>query len=81
MSFADEMIARNAEYVKGYPGPKPLRPSRQVAIVACMDSRLQNFTKTGIDMGEAHIISNAGGVITDEIIRSLNISQSKIGTL
>ena len=80
MSFADEMIARHAEYVKGYPGPKPLRPSRQVAIVACMDSRLQIFPLPGIDLGAAHIIRNAGGVITDDMIRSLTISQRKLGT-
>ncbi|SJM61642.1 carbonic anhydrase [Gulosibacter sp. 10] len=80
MSFADEMLAANAEYARTYPGPMPLRPSKRVAVVACMDSRLRIFGLLGLELGEAHIIRNAGGVITDDMIRSLTISQRMLGT-
>ena len=80
MTNADELLERNREYVRDYPGPKPLRPSKRLAVVACMDSRLQIFPMLGLDLGEAHIIRNAGGVITDDMIRSLTISQRMLGT-
>lgn len=80
MTIADELLEHNREYARNYPGPKPLRPSKRLAVVACMDSRLQIFPMLGLDLGEAHIIRNAGGVITDDMIRSLTISQRMLGT-
>ena len=57
-----------------------VRPSKQLAIVTCMDSRLDVFAALGLGHGEAHVLRNAGGVITDDVIRSLAISQRKLGT-
>jgi len=73
-------LAHNGDYVTTYPGPSPLRPTRGVAIVACMDSRIDVFAALGLGHGEAHIIRNAGGVITEDMERSLAISQRKMGT-
>ncbi|MGD9695379.1 MAG: beta-class carbonic anhydrase [Thermoleophilia bacterium] len=58
----------------------PIQPSRRLAVVACMDSRLDVFAALGLDQGEAHVLRNAGGVITDDMIRSLAVSQLKLGT-
>lgn len=80
MSFADYVIRANEEYARTYPGPMDLRPSKKVAVVACMDSRLRVFGLLGLELGDAHIIRNAGGVITDDMIRSLTISQRMLGT-
>lgn len=80
MSETDKMLEANRAYGATYPGPRELRPSRKVAVVACMDSRLQIFPMLGLDLGEAHIIRNAGGVITDDMIRSITISQRMLGT-
>ena len=57
-----------------------VRPSKQLAIVTCMDSRLDVFAALGLGDGEAHVLRNAGGIITDDVIRSLAISQRKLGT-
>lgn len=80
MSETDTMLEANRVYGEGYPGPRELRPKRKVAVIACMDSRLQIFPMLGLDLGEAHIIRNAGGVITDDMIRSITISQRMLGT-
>jgi carbonic anhydrase len=80
MSVADEYLKNNAVYADGYAGPPPPRPSRHVAIVACMDSRLEISALLGLGDGEAHVIRNAGGVVTDDMIRSLSISQRLLGT-
>ncbi|RRJ87891.1 carbonic anhydrase [Gulosibacter macacae] len=80
MTNTDDLIERNREYASTYPGPKPLRPGKHIAVVACMDSRLQIFPMLGLELGDAHIIRNAGGVITDDMIRSLTISQRMLGT-
>ena len=80
MSVADEYLKNNAVYADGYAGPPPPRPSRHVAVVACMDSRLELSALLGLGDGEAHIIRNAGGVVTDDMIRSLSISQRLLGT-
>lgn len=80
MSIIDEIVERNARYSEGYPGPLPLLPAKHLAVIACMDSRLDIFEMLGLDLGDAHIIRNAGGVITDDMIRSLTISQRKLGT-
>jgi len=80
MSVTDEYLANNAEYAKSFNGPLPLPPSKHVAVVACMDARLNVHAALGISAGEAHVIRNAGGVVTDDEIRSLAISQRLLGT-
>lgn len=80
MSVTDEYLANNARYAEGFTGPLPMPPSRQVAVVACMDARLNVYAILGLADGEAHVIRNAGGVITDDEIRSLAISQRLLGT-
>ena len=80
MSATDEYLANNARYAETFTGPLPLPPSRHVAIVACMDARLNVYAILGLSEGEAHVIRNAGGVITDDQIRSLAISQRLLGT-
>lgn len=80
MSVTDEYLRNNEEYAKTFKGPLPLPPSKHVAIVACMDARLDVYRALGINEGEAHVIRNAGGVITDDEIRSLAISQRLLGT-
>jgi carbonic anhydrase len=78
---ADELVANNAEYVAGFADDHlPVAPSRHLAIVACMDSRMDIFEILGLAHGEAHVIRNAGGVITDDVIRSLCLSQRYLGT-
>jgi len=67
-------------YATQYIPDRPLAPARRVAIVACMDSRLDTFAMLGLDIGDAYVIRNAGGVVTDDVIRSLTISQRKLGT-
>lgn len=78
---ADELLANNARYVDQFAdGPMDLRPRRRLAVVACMDSRMNIFEMLGLRHGEAHIIRNAGGVVTDDVIRSLVLSQRRLGT-
>jgi carbonic anhydrase len=81
MSTTDELV-RNAErYAAGFAdGGLPLVPAKKLAIVACMDSRLFPARILGLRDGDAHVIRNAGGVVTDDTIRSLAISQHKLGT-
>jgi carbonic anhydrase len=81
MGFVDDLLANNAVFADGLPTQHlDVRPSRQLAIVTCMDSRLDVFAALGLNDGEAHIMRNAGGVITDDMIRSLAISQRRLGT-
>jgi carbonic anhydrase len=80
MSVTDEYVANNARYAEAFSGPLPLPPSRNIAVVACMDARLNVYGLLGLNEGEAHVIRNAGGVITDDEIRSLAISQRLLGT-
>ncbi|MGB5798293.1 MAG: carbonic anhydrase [Mycolicibacter algericus] len=80
MTVTDDYLANNAEYAKTFKGPLPMPPSKHVAIVACMDARLDVYRTLGVNQGEAHTIRNAGGVITDDVIRSLAISQRLLGT-
>ena len=80
MGITDELLGHNSTYAKQYLPDRPLAPKRHLAIVACMDSRLDTFAMLGLDIGDAHIIRNAGGVVTDDVIRSLTISQRKLGT-
>ena len=80
MSVADEYLRNNAAYARTYAGPPAGRPSRHAAIVACMDSRMKISGLLGMGDGESHVIRNAGGVVTDDVIRSLAISQRLLGT-
>ena len=80
MSATEEYLANNARYAETFTGPLPLPPARQVAVVACMDARLNVYAILGLGEGEAHVIRNAGGVVTDDEIRSLAISQRLLGT-
>jgi carbonic anhydrase len=80
MSVTDEYLRNNEAYAQGFTGPLPLPPSRGVAVVACMDARLNVYAILGLAEGEAHVIRNAGGVVTDDEIRSLAISQRLLGT-
>lgn len=80
MSVTDEYLAHNARYAETFTGPLPLPPSRQVAVVACMDARMNVYGILGLAEGESHVIRNAGGVVTDDEIRSLAISQRLLGT-
>ncbi len=80
MTVTDEYLANNAVYARTFEGPLPMPPSKHVAIVACMDARLDVYRILGLGDGEAHVIRNAGGVVTDDAIRSLAISQRLLGT-
>ncbi len=81
MSFTDELIANNEAYAAAFDkADLPMPPGKQVAIVACMDARVNVYGALGLQEGEAHVIRNAGGVITDDAIRSLAISQHLLGT-
>ncbi len=80
MSVIDDLLANNDHYAESYPGPLPLPPSEHLAVIACMDARLDIFGILGLEGGEAHVIRNAGGVVTDDEIRSLTISQRLLGT-
>lgn len=78
---ADELLGNNARYVETFADHNlALRPRRQLAIVACMDSRMDIFQMLGLAHGDAHIVRNAGGVVTDDVIRSLVLSQRLLGT-
>ncbi|MGW1737604.1 beta-class carbonic anhydrase [Nocardia sp. NPDC001965] len=80
MTVTDDYLANNARYAEQFDGPLPLPPSKHVAVVACMDARLDVYRILGLQEGEAHVIRNAGGVVTDDEIRSLAISQRLLGT-
>jgi carbonic anhydrase len=77
----DELVANNQAFADSLPTQHlDVRPQRKLAIVTCMDSRLDVFAALGLGHGEAHVLRNAGGVITDDVIRSLAISQRKLET-
>jgi carbonic anhydrase len=80
LSATDEYLRNNARYVESFTGLLPLPPSKGVAVIACMDARLNVYAILGLNDGEAHVIRNAGGVVTDDEIRSLAISQRLLGT-
>jgi len=78
---ADDFLANNETWAAEFtPRGLPANPRRRVAVVACMDSRMPIFPILGLDRGDAHIIRNAGGVVTDDVIRSLCLSQRALGT-
>lgn len=81
MSATDEFLAANRNYAQSFDkGDKALPPAKQVAVVACMDARIETGRLLGLEEGDAHVIRNAGGVVTDDVIRSLAISQRLLGT-
>jgi carbonic anhydrase len=81
LSFTDELLANNEKYAADFDkGDLPLPPAKKLAVVACMDARLNVFGALGLQEGDAHVIRNAGGVVTDDEIRSLAISQRLLGT-
>jgi carbonic anhydrase len=81
MSVTDELLKNNEAYAAGFDkGDLPLPPAKKVAVLACMDARLNPYGALGLEEGDAHVIRNAGGVVTDDEIRSLAISQRLLGT-
>jgi carbonic anhydrase len=81
MSTVDELLKNNALYAKSFnKGGLPLPPAKRVAVLACMDARLDVHKILGLQEGDAHVIRNAGGVVTDDVIRSLVISQRLLAT-
>ena len=81
MSTTDELLANAEAYAKSFSsGDLPLPPARKIAVLACMDARLNPYGLLGLKEGDAHVIRNAGGVVTDDEIRSLAISQRLLGT-
>ena len=81
MSQTDELLRNAEKYAEDFDkGDLPMPPGRKVAIVACMDARLSPFALLGLEVGDAHVIRNAGGVVTEDEIRSLAISQRLLGT-
>ena len=81
MSVTDELLANAERYAEAFDrGGLPMPPAKRVAVLACMDARLNPYGLLGLDEGDAHVIRNAGGVVTDDEIRSLAISQRLLGT-
>lgn len=81
MSAIDDFLESNNKYAGGFSkGSLPMPPAKEIAVVACMDARLETGALLGLQEGEAHVIRNAGGVVTDDVIRSLTISQRLLGT-
>jgi carbonic anhydrase len=81
MSVTDELLRNAEQYAANFDkGELPLPPAKKVAVVACMDARLIPTRVLGLEEGDAHVIRNAGGVVTDDEIRSLSISQRLLGT-
>ncbi|MEV7283427.1 carbonic anhydrase [Streptomyces sp. NPDC093252] len=80
MSVVDESLVSNAAYAADFGGALALPPARKLAVVACMDARLDIFSMLGLKEGDAHVIRNAGGAVTEDALRSLVISQRLLGT-
>lgn len=81
MSATDEFLKANRRYAETFDkGGKPMPPAKKAAIVACMDARIETGRLLGLEEGDAHVIRNAGGVVSDDVIRSLAISQRLLGT-
>src|SRR2546430_14356670 len=81
MSVIDELLENATRYAEGFDkGTLPLPPAKRVAVVACMDARLNPYGLLGLSEGDAHVIRNAGGVVSDDVVRSLAISQRLLGT-
>jgi carbonic anhydrase len=81
MTVTDELLRNNADFASSFSnGDLPMPPSKALAVVACMDARLNVYALLGLHEGEAHVIRNAGGVVSDDVLRSLVISQRLLGT-
>jgi carbonic anhydrase len=81
MTVTDELLKNNAEFARNFSkGDLPMPPGKGLAVVACMDARLNVYALLGLQEGEAHVIRNAGGVVSDDVLRSLVISQRLLGT-
>jgi carbonic anhydrase len=81
MSATDDLLAHNESYAASFDkGDLPMPPAKKIAIVACMDARLNVYGALGLKEGDAHVIRNAGGVVTEDVLRSLAISQRLLGT-
>ena len=81
MSITDELLKNAQRYSADFEhGDLPLPPAKRIAVLACMDARLNPYGLLGLNEGDAHVIRNAGGVVTDDEIRSLSISQRLLGT-
>ena len=81
MSHTDDLLTNNAAYADTFDkGDGPLPPGKHTAIVACMDARIETGRLLGLREGDAHVIRNAGGVVTEDVLRSLVISQRLLGT-
>jgi carbonic anhydrase len=81
LSATDDLVRNNAEYVRTFDSAEvPARPAKKVAVLTCMDARIDPARAMGLAEGDAHVIRNAGGVVTDDAIRSLAISQHLLGT-
>lgn len=81
MSSTDNLLANNARYADSFEkGDLPIPPAKRTAVVACMDARIETGRLLGLEEGDAHVIRNAGGVVTDDVLRSLVISQRLLGT-
>jgi len=81
MTVTDELLQNNTEFARSFSnGDLPMPPGKALAVVACMDARLNVYALLGLSEGEAHVIRNAGGVVSDDVLRSLVISQRLLGT-
>jgi carbonic anhydrase len=81
MTVTDELLRNNAEFASSFAkGDLPMPPGKGLAVVACMDARLNVYALLGLEEGQAHVIRNAGGVVTEDVVRSLAISQRLLGT-
>jgi carbonic anhydrase len=80
MSATDTLLTNNEGYARAFPGPVPGRPLLGVAVVACMDARMDVYAPLGLAPGQAHVLRNAGGEVTEDVLRSLTISQHELST-
>ena len=80
MPFIDTALKANEQYAASHQGDLPVPPAKKLAVVACMDARLMPDRFLGFDIGDAHVIRNAGGIVTDDALRSLIISHHLLGT-
>jgi carbonic anhydrase len=81
MDVVDQLLENNREFAGSLPSDRlAVEPRLRLAVVACMDSRLDVFAALGLRSGEAHVLRNAGGVVSDDVIRSLAVSQRRLGT-
>ena len=82
MNLAEKILEANDKWSSAeFPGPAPRPPARHLVVVTCMDSRIDVFEVIGLRNGEAHIIRNAGGIVTDDVQRSIALSQRSLGTV